>query len=50
MFINLMPCPTCARMLAMTDIEEFVYSIDHSDGYAVKMLEAAGKKVRRVVV
>jgi deoxycytidylate deaminase len=49
LFINLMPCPSCARMLSETDIEEFVYSIDHSDGYAVKMLEAAGKKVRRVV-
>jgi deoxycytidylate deaminase len=50
LFINLMPCPTCARMLSQTDIEEFVYSVDHSDGYAVKMLEAAGKKVRRVVL
>lgn len=49
LFINLMPCPTCARMLSQTDIAEFVYNIDHSDGYAVKMLEAAGKKVRRVV-
>jgi deoxycytidylate deaminase len=44
-----MPCPACARMLSQTDIEEFVYSIDHSEGYAVKMLEAAGKKVRRIV-
>ena len=50
LFINLMPCPTCARMLSQTDIKEFVYSIDHSDGYAVKMLEAAGKTVRRVVL
>jgi len=50
MFINLMPCPTCARMLSQTDIEAFVYQIDHSDGYAVKMLEAAGKQVRRVVL
>jgi deoxycytidylate deaminase len=48
-FINLLPCPTCSRMLAQTDIEELVYSIDHSDGYAIKMLEASGKKVRRVV-
>jgi deoxycytidylate deaminase len=48
LFINLLPCPTCARMLAESDIEEFVYSIDHSEGYAVKMLEAAGKKVRRI--
>lgn len=49
MFINLMPCPSCARMLAETGITEFVYSMDHSDGYAVRMLEAAGKQVRRVV-
>ena len=49
LFINLLPCPSCARMFAETEIDEFVYSIDHSDGYAVKMLEAAGKKVRRIV-
>ncbi len=50
LFINLMPCPTCARVLSQTDIETYVYSVDHSDGYAVKMLEAAGKKVRRIVL
>jgi tRNA(Arg) A34 adenosine deaminase TadA len=49
LFINVLPCPTCARMFTSTDISEFVYSQDHSDGYAVKMLEAAGKKVRRLV-
>lgn len=49
LFINLMPCPTCARMLGRTDIAELVYSLDHSDGYAVRMLEKAGKVVRRVV-
>lgn len=49
LFINLLPCPACARMLSRTDIEEFVYTEDHSDGYAVKMLELVGKKVRRVV-
>ena len=47
-FINLLPCPTCSRMLAQTDIDEFVYSVDHSEGYAVAMLEAAGKTVRRI--
>jgi len=47
-FINLLPCPTCARMLAETDIAEVVYQSDHSDGYAVTLLEAAGKKVRRI--
>jgi deoxycytidylate deaminase len=49
LFINLLPCPTCARMFTQTDIAEFVYSEDHSDGYAVKLLELAGKKVRRLV-
>ena len=50
LFINLLPCPTCARMFTITDIDEFVYTQDHSDGYAVRMLEAAGKRVRRLVL
>jgi deoxycytidylate deaminase len=48
LFINLLPCPTCARMFVETDIAEFVYRTDHSEGYAIKMLESAGKKVRRL--
>ncbi|HSW79318.1 MAG TPA: deaminase [Candidatus Saccharimonadales bacterium] len=50
LFINLLPCPHCARMFTQTDIAEFVYSKDHSDGYAIHMLEKAGKKVRRIVI
>jgi len=49
LFINLMPCPTCARMFSITDISEFVYRQDHSGAQAVKILEQAGKKVRRLV-
>ncbi len=49
LFINLLPCPSCARMFTQTDIAEFVYRIDHSDGYAVKLLQLAGKKVTRIV-
>lgn len=49
LFINLLPCPTCARMLCATDIAAIVYQKDHSDGYAVAMLELAGKTVRRVI-
>jgi dCMP deaminase len=49
LFINLLPCPSCARMFTQTDIEEFIYQQDHSDGYAVKLLELAGKKVTRVI-
>ena len=47
LFINLLPCPSCARMFAETDIDEFVYAIDHSNGYAIELLEKAGKTVRR---
>jgi deoxycytidylate deaminase len=49
LFINLLPCPSCARMFTETKIAEFVYSEDHSAGYAVQLLEKAGKTVRRVV-
>lgn len=49
LFINLLPCPSCARMLCETDISEIVYEKDHSDGYAVKLLQAAGKTVTRMV-
>jgi deoxycytidylate deaminase len=49
LFINLLPCPSCARMLSETGITEFIYSEDHSAGYAVQLLEKAGKTVRRVV-
>lgn len=49
-FINLLPCPFCARMFAETPIAEFVYCLDHSDGYAVKLLQKAGKQVRRLVL
>jgi deoxycytidylate deaminase len=48
LFINLLPCPSCARMFTETDIAEFVYVNDHSEGYGLRMLEAAGKKVRRL--
>lgn len=49
MFINLLPCPACGRMIADTPLREVVYMIDHSDGYTLQLLELAGKKVRRVL-
>lgn len=50
LFINVLPCPTCGRNLAETDIAEIIYSEDHSDGYSLKLLELAGKKVSRMVL
>jgi hypothetical protein len=36
-------------MFCATDIAEFIYTQDHSDGYAVTLLEAAHKTVKRLV-
>lgn len=47
LFINLLPCSTCARTLSQTDIGEIVYINDHSEGYGKMMLEASGKIVRQ---
>lgn len=49
LFVNLLPCPQCARMLADSELQELVYSIDHSAGFAARLLEDCGKKVRRVL-
>lgn len=48
-FINLLPCPPCSRALCETEIAEVIYQNDHSGGYAILMLEQAGKKVRRIL-
>ncbi len=49
LFINLMPCPTCARVLCTTDIDEYAYVNDHSNGYAVGLFQKCGKKVKRII-
>jgi tRNA(Arg) A34 adenosine deaminase TadA len=49
LFINLMPCPTCARSLCTTDIDEYVYANDHSSGYAAELFQKCGKKVKRII-
>lgn len=48
LFINMMPCPSCARTLVKTGLKEVAYSEVHSDGYAVKLFEKAGIKTRKV--
>lgn len=49
LFINLLPCPSCARTLTQTGIDEIVYVNDHSGGYGKMILEASGKNVRQHV-
>jgi dCMP deaminase len=48
LYINLLPCPACARVLARTDISEIVYENDHSEGYGFRLLSKAGKQLTRV--
>ena len=48
LYINLLPCPTCARMISQTQISKIVYQYDHSNGYAHSLLKKAGKIVRRI--
>lgn len=45
LFINLLPCPTCARMLADTEIAEVIYTLDHSSSYASSLLSSVGKVI-----
>lgn len=46
LYINLMPCPICARMLTRTGIKEVVYRDDHTGGHAAEVLGAVGIAVR----
>lgn len=48
LYINLLPCPTCAKMIAASLIKEVVYQHDYSQGYAFDLLTKTGKVVRRV--
>lgn len=48
LFINMLPCPNCARTLVKTGLQEVVYRRVHSDGYAVDLFEKSGIKTRRV--
>ena len=48
LFLNMLPCPNCARVLCKTGLAEIVYHLDHSEGYAKKLLELSGIKTRKV--
>lgn len=48
LFINMMPCPNCARTLVTTGLQELVYHHIHSDGYAADLFEKAGITTRKV--
>lgn len=45
LFINLLPCPTCAKVLSQTDVASIIYRHDHSAGYAADLFQATGIKL-----
>ena len=50
LYINLMPCPICARMLTRTGIKEVVYHNEHSRGYAQTILNRSNVTVKQVAI
>ncbi len=50
LFVNVMPCPTCARAIVASGVSEVYYYLDHSNGYALKLFEDSGIKTQRVVI
>ncbi len=48
LYLNLLPCPTCAKMIAVSDIESIFYQLDHSNGQAYKLLKQMNKKITRI--
>ncbi len=49
LYINLMPCPICARMLTRAGIKEVVYRNEHSGGYAQTILNRSNVRLKKVV-
>lgn len=52
LYINMFPCPVCAKMLARTEISEILYRQDHNLGNDIgyRILEKSGKSLRRMVM
>lgn len=48
LFVNLMCCPNCARVLCRTGLKEVVYSELHSGDYSRDLFEKSNIKVRRI--
>lgn len=48
LFINLMPCPSCARTLAKTGLKEIIYKGSHSGDYAEKLFKQSNITTRKV--
>ncbi len=52
LYVNLFPCPVCAKILSRTEIDEIVYCKDYNLGNDIgyKILKMMGKKLKRVVI
>lgn len=52
LYINIFPCPICAKNLSRTDIKGIVYAHDHNlaNDIGYKALKASGKVLKRLVI
>ncbi len=52
LYINIFPCPICAKNLSRTDIKGIIYVHDHNLGNDIgyKALKASGKVLKRLVI
>lgn len=52
LYLNMFPCPICAKNLSRTEIDMIVYSHDHNLGNDIgyKILDISGKKIKRIVI
>lgn len=48
LFVGLMPCPNCSRVLSQTDLKEIVYTGKHSGDYAKQLFKKTSIMARRV--
>ena len=52
LYINIFPCPICAKNLSRTDIKGIIYAHDHnlSNDIGYKVLKASGKVFKRLLI
>lgn len=48
LFVSLMPCPNCSRILSYTGLKEIIYMNNHSGGYATRLLKQCGITTKRI--
>jgi dCMP deaminase len=50
MYVTLLPCPACSRLIASSGVQEVIYSDDYKDQSGMEELKSAGVIVRQFAV